>query len=569
MVFTKCALSQTQQSWFGSAKGETPLPPSALRAELLICEEIKMAIYHFSVKNISRANGKSVVAAAAYRSAEKLNDEKYGKEQDYTKKLGVEFKKIYAPENTKQELLERENLWNTVEKVETRKNSQLAREFEIAFPHELNKQQREQMLTDLCQRIVARHRVIVDACIHAPHVENGTDERNYHAHILLTTRSVNELGELGKKTREFNDSGKQEIEHWRAEFAETTNTHLENAGFDVRVDHRSYKKQGSELEATIHEGSEITLLRRRGIDTEISLKNDAIKERNAERLLMNELEHEIIASERIMSDLSNEKAKADAELAQQKKRELKAAQEAALKRKELDMQRFIDLQQQYADFAEQYYSMYASYNQENDRLNERYRYSQKMEKKQKEPVLGYNGPDWYMSQYEYNEHLNKLRKKQEEKKENLFDKINISQIVNELEQVAERLLKQGETLPIPQPKKMSLWDKFLGREQEYVHSYDTLHNYTKDMLPDLKKVQESHELNAKIGWAFHQLGQKAALDEAKRKKEREEELRKQEYERNLRLEKELEYSAQQLRLQQQQHSQQNERKRKKDNDFEI
>ena len=87
-----------------------PFTPSALRAELLIGEEIKMAIYHFSVKNISRADGKSVVAAAAYRSAEKLNDAKYGKEQDYTKKLGVEFKKIYAPENTKQELLERENL---------------------------------------------------------------------------------------------------------------------------------------------------------------------------------------------------------------------------------------------------------------------------------------------------------------------------------------------------------------------------------------------------------------------------------------------------------------------------
>ena len=545
-----------------------PFTPSALRAELLIGEEIKMAIYHFSVKNISRADGKSVVAAAAYRSAEKLNDAKYGKEQDYTKKLGVEFKKIYAPENTKQELLERENLWNTVEKVETRKNSQLAREFEIAFPHELNKKQREQMLTDLCQRIVARHRVIVDACIHAPHVENGTDERNYHAHILLTTRSVNELGELGKKTREFNDNGKLEIEHWRAEFAETTNTHLENAGFDVRVDHRSYKKQGSELEATMHEGSEITLLRRRGIDTEISLKNDAIKERNAERLLMNELEHEIIASERIMSDLSNEKAKADAELAQQKKRELKAAQEAALKRKELDMQRFIDLQQQYADFAERYYSINASYNSDYERTDRLFEYSKEMEKKHNDPIYGNRSQSWYMSKYEYDDTHKKLLKKLKEDKEKLFDQIDIDQIVTELKQVAEKLLKQNEILPIPRPKKLSLWDKFLGREQEHIHSYDTLYNYTEHMLPDLKEVQESHERRRKINWALDQLGQQAALDEAKRKKEREEELQKQKYERNLRLEKELEYSAQQLRLQQQ-HSQQNERKRKNDNDFEI
>jgi hypothetical protein len=80
----------------------------------------------------------------------------------------VEFTKIYAPENTNPELLDRNQLWNIVEKVENRKNSQLAREFEIAFPHELNQQQREQMLNELCQDIVKRHGVVVDAAIHAP-----------------------------------------------------------------------------------------------------------------------------------------------------------------------------------------------------------------------------------------------------------------------------------------------------------------------------------------------------------------------------------------------------------------
>ena len=173
-----------------------------------------------------------------------------------------------------------------------------------------------------------------------------------------------------------------------------------------------------------------------------------------------------------------------------------------------------------------------------------------------------------MSKYEYDDTHKKLLKKLKEDKEKLFDQIDIDQIVTELKQVAEKLLKQNEILPIPRPKKLSLWDKFLGREQEHIHSYDTLYNYTEHMLPDLKEVQESHELRRKINWAFDRLGQQAALDEAKRKKEREEELQKQKYERNLRLEKELEYSAQQLRLQQQ-YSQQNERKRKKDNDFEI
>ena len=122
-----------------------------------------MAIYHFSVKTISRSAGRSVVAAAAYRSGEKLQDDRYGKEQDYTKKTGVEFTNIYAPENTKKELLDRQELWNAVEQVERRKDATLAREFEIAFPHEFNAEQRQDLLDELCQEIVEKHGVIVDA----------------------------------------------------------------------------------------------------------------------------------------------------------------------------------------------------------------------------------------------------------------------------------------------------------------------------------------------------------------------------------------------------------------------
>ena len=259
----------------------------------------KMAIYHFSVKNVSRADGRSAVAAAAYRSGEKLIDERQGKEQDYTKKTGVEFSKIYAPAGTNPELLDRNQLWNTVEKVENRKNSQLAREFEIAFPHELNKQERQELLNDLCQEIIKRHGVVVDAAIHAPHTANGSDKRNYHAHILLTTRSIDEQGNLGKKTREFNDHGKQQVEHWREKFADLTNRHLARAGhIFVEVDHRSYKAQGLDLEATQHEGNSVTQLRRQGVDTEISLKNDAIKARNAEKIaneqLIKGLDQEIV-----------------------------------------------------------------------------------------------------------------------------------------------------------------------------------------------------------------------------------------------------------------------------------
>ena len=136
-----------------------------------------MAIYHFSVKSVSRGNGQSVVACSAYRAGEKLLDERCGKEHDYTKKQGVEFTKIYAPENTNPDLLDRSKLWNTVEKVERRKDACLAREFEIAFPHELNAEQRKDMLAELCQELVKRHGVIVDTAIHAPHTKGGSDER--------------------------------------------------------------------------------------------------------------------------------------------------------------------------------------------------------------------------------------------------------------------------------------------------------------------------------------------------------------------------------------------------------
>lgn len=264
-----------------------------------------MAIYHFSVKNVSRSDGRSVVACAAYRSGEKLIDERQGKEQDYTKKSGVEFKKIYAPIETDPQLLERGQLWNMVEKIETRKNSQLAREFEIAFPHELKQDQREQLLNDLCAKIVKRHNVIVDAAIHAPHTASGSDERNYHAHILLTTRSINDHGQLEKKTREFNDHGKQQVEYWREEFANLCNHYLKLVGSIERVDHRSNQERGLELEATQHEGPKVTQLRRQGIFTEISIKNDQIRIKNLERLMKKQLEQNIMSCENFIQNTVN------------------------------------------------------------------------------------------------------------------------------------------------------------------------------------------------------------------------------------------------------------------------
>ncbi|MDC5277477.1 MobA/MobL family protein [Acinetobacter baumannii] len=271
-----------------------------------------MAIYHFSVKDIGRGKGRSAVACSAYRSGEKLNCERYGLEQDYTKKQGVEFKKIYAPENAKKELLDRQSLWNEVERVEKRVNSNLAREFEIAFPHELNAEQRQEMLDELCQKIVDRHNVVVDAVIHAPHTKGGTDERNYHAHIMFTGRQLDrKTGDFAKnRNRDFNkEKSSETVTQWRKEFADIVNRQLERIGCDERVSHLSYKDLKYDLEPTIHEGAKVTELRRQGIDTEISLANDAIRERNAERQLIKGLEQEIIATERLVQDLKRQKEK--------------------------------------------------------------------------------------------------------------------------------------------------------------------------------------------------------------------------------------------------------------------
>ena len=237
-----------------------------------------MAIYHFSIKNIGRSNGRSAVAAAAYRSGEKLVDSVYGKEQDYTKKSGIEYKNIYVPSHANENLLDRQTLWNEVEKSELKKNgdlkltARLAKEFEIAFPHEVDADTRKRMLDELAQTLVKNHNVVVDAVIHAPHTKSGSDERNYHAHIMFTTRSINEQGELGKKAREFNDDGKNLTLAYRELWANMVNRELEQIGTQERVSHLSYSDLKYDLEPTVHEGSMITQLRRQGIDTEISLK---------------------------------------------------------------------------------------------------------------------------------------------------------------------------------------------------------------------------------------------------------------------------------------------------------
>lgn len=256
-----------------------------------------MAIYHCSIQNISRSDGRSIVACAAYRAGEKLECDTYGKTQDYTRKTGIEYTQIFAPDGANPDLLNRQNLWNQAEQSELKKDgsikqeARLAKEIEIALPHELNKRQRQALVTELCQSLVKGHGVAVDVAIHAPHIAGGSDDRNFHAHILMTTRTATGQG-LGGKVRELDRHST--LKKIREEVADLTNRHLAAAGLDLTVDHRSHEDRGLMIEPTIKEGIEATHAKRKGKEMEIVKRNDEIKQRNskAENLDMSIFETE-------------------------------------------------------------------------------------------------------------------------------------------------------------------------------------------------------------------------------------------------------------------------------------
>jgi len=231
-----------------------------------------MAIYHCSVKPVQRSAGRSSTAAAAYRAGEKLQDERTGEVHDYTRKRGVEHTEIVTPDGKP---IEREALWNAAENAEKRKDGTPAREYEIALPEELTPVEQKELVREFARHLADRHGCAVDIAIHAPNPKG--DERNAHAHLLCTTRRL-ENGQLGPKCDlEIADSDRKkkglpgrmsELETTRRTWADLTNRALERAGHSVRVDHRSHKDRGMEQEPTVHLGPAATEMERRGIQTE-------------------------------------------------------------------------------------------------------------------------------------------------------------------------------------------------------------------------------------------------------------------------------------------------------------
>ncbi|EGN9897690.1 MobA/MobL family protein [Salmonella enterica] len=201
-----------------------------------------MAIFHMSAQTISRSKGHSSVAAAAYRHGEKMTDEHTGEIHDYSKKKGVSDGVVLIPDGADKRFLKPEYLWNTIEKSEKRKDAQLAREFNIALPVEMTNEQKKALAIDFCNENFVKNGMIADIAFHK------LDSDNPHFHVMLTTRKLTPDGSgFGQKVREWNS--KEQLEGWRKSWADTANEHMQRAGIDARIDHRSLKDQKAELDA--------------------------------------------------------------------------------------------------------------------------------------------------------------------------------------------------------------------------------------------------------------------------------------------------------------------------------
>lgn len=199
-----------------------------------------MAIYRCEIKTVSRSQGASSVAGAAYRAGLELTNELTGERHDYTRKTGVLASGIVAPPEAPGWAQDAARLWNAAEAAETRKNSVVAREFLVSLPHELTEGQRIELARDLTAELVGRFSFAAMFAVHAP--DKHADERNHHVHILATTRAMGSTG-LGAKTRELDDRKSGAVDELRGMVATTINRHLARAGVAARVDHRSLMDQ--------------------------------------------------------------------------------------------------------------------------------------------------------------------------------------------------------------------------------------------------------------------------------------------------------------------------------------
>lgn len=253
-----------------------------------------MAVYFLNLKTFGRSGGSSALSAAAYRAGERIRDERTGRTYDHTDRQDVMHKEIVLPDGFAGADLgwarDRAALWNAAEQAESRKNARVAREYLVALPVELTPDQRIGLVRGFSQELSDRYRFAVDIAIHAPRDFPGSDPRNFHAHLLATTREISTTGLAAKTTVELNDSNRRklgldpainELLFVRERWAAVTNEALKNAQVAARVDHRTLQAQGIDREPYPYIPRVAYEMERRGYRSEVA---DRLRENYEKRV---------------------------------------------------------------------------------------------------------------------------------------------------------------------------------------------------------------------------------------------------------------------------------------------
>ncbi|MCV3272720.1 Ti-type conjugative transfer relaxase TraA [Roseobacter sinensis] len=239
-----------------------------------------MAIYHLHMKVIGRSSGASAVAAAAYRSASRLRDDRIERSHDFTAKRGVVHSEVLLPEGAPDALSDRERLWNAVEACEVRRDAQLARELEFALPREMSEAQAIDLARDFVQSEFVDRGMIADLNVHWDRTDDGLAKP--HAHVMLTMRSVDEDG-FGPKVRDWNRTDL--LQRWRERWAEFANERLAELDIDARIDHRSLEAQGIALEPQDKIGAPAQRIMGEGREADRAEMHRSIARENGTRII--------------------------------------------------------------------------------------------------------------------------------------------------------------------------------------------------------------------------------------------------------------------------------------------
>lgn len=244
-----------------------------------------MAIYHFSAKVISRAVGSSAVAAAAYRSADRLRDERLGRSHDFSNKAGVVHSEVLLPDGADERWTDRELLWNDVEAAEARKDAQLAREIEFAIPREMTEAEGIALARDFVQAEFVDRGMIADLNVHWDIGADGLARP--HAHVMLTMREIrigeDGSAEFGAKVRDWNRT--ELLSHWREAWADHVNERLASLDIDARIDHRTLEAQGIDLEPQHKIGPAASRMAAEGLEADRLVEHIEIARSNGEKIL--------------------------------------------------------------------------------------------------------------------------------------------------------------------------------------------------------------------------------------------------------------------------------------------